>query len=111
MEEENMRKLLKDKRAIAGLVIALVIGLVACSVVMAVGLLIQANLATALDVVSAKSASTTQAQNITYDVFANVYSAYSLSSIVPLVAGAALVIAIIHSSLTKPNISKPPPFF
>jgi hypothetical protein len=93
-------RLVKNRLGIAGLVIALVVGLVACSVVMAVGLLIQANLATALNVVSAKSGSTTQAQNITYDVFANVYSAYSLSSIVPLVAGAALVIAIIIGAFT-----------
>jgi hypothetical protein len=90
-----MLKLLRNNKAIAGLIIALVVGLVACAVVLAVGLLIHTNLGTALSVVSAKSASTTKAENITYDVFQNVYSAYSLSSVVPLVAGAALVIGII----------------
>ena len=90
-----LRKFKRDRRAIAGLVIGLVVGLVVCSVVLAIGLMIHSNLSTALEVVAAKSATTTKAENITYDVFSNVYSAYSLSSVVPLVAGAALVIMII----------------
>lgn len=90
-----LNKLKLNRRGIAAMVIGLVVALVACSVVLAIGLLIHANLGTALGVVSAKSASTTQAENITFDVFTNVYSAYNLSSVVPLVAGAALIIAII----------------
>ena len=89
------KKLLKDRRAIAGLVIGLVVTLVACAVLLAVGLLIHTNLGTSLEVVSAKTVNTTTAQNITYDVFNNVWSAYSLTSVVPLIAGAALVVGII----------------
>jgi Flp pilus assembly pilin Flp len=91
----TLPKFMQNRRGIAAMVIGLVVALVACSVVLAIGLLIHANLGTALGVVSAKSASTTQAENITFDVFTNVYSAYNLSSVVPLVAGAALIIAII----------------
>ncbi len=90
-----MRKIFHDKRAVAGMVIALVVTLVACSVIMAVGIMIQTNLASSLSVVSAKTANTSQAQNVTYDIFQNVWSAYSLSSVVPLIAGAALIIGII----------------
>lgn len=91
----NFRKLLRNRRGIAAMVIGLVIALVTVSVVMAVGLLLQTQLGTALNVVSAKSNATSKAQNITYDVFQNVYSAYSLSSVVPLVAAAGLIISII----------------
>ena len=90
-----LKKFRTNRKGIAALVIGLVVALVACSVVLAIGLMIHSNLSTALGVVSAKSGSTTKAQNITYDVFNNVYSAYSLSSVVPLVAGAALIITII----------------
>ena len=89
------KKLLRDRRGIAALVIGLVVTLVATAVILAIGLMIQSNLATSMEVVTAKTNVTTKAQNITFDVFSNVYSAYSLSSVVPLVAGAALVIGII----------------
>ena len=88
-------KFMQNRRGIAAMVIGLVVALVACSVVLAIGLMIHSNLSTALGVVAAKSGSTSKAENITYDVFNNVYSAYSLSSVVPLVAGAALIITII----------------
>ena len=90
-----MKKLLRNNRGVAAMVIALVIGLVTISVCLAVGLMLQDNLGTALNVITAKSGSTTKAENITYDVFQNVYSAYSLSSIVPLIAAAGLIITII----------------
>lgn len=90
-----VRKFLKDRKAIAGLVIGLVVTMVACAVVLTIGLMIQGNLAESLGVVTAKSNSTTVAENVTFDIFQNVYSAYSLSSVVPLVAGAALIISII----------------
>ena len=89
------KKFLRNRRGIAALVISLVVALVACSVILAIGLMIHSNLSTSLGVVAAKTNETTKGQNITFDVFSNVYSAYSLSSVVPLVAGAALIITII----------------
>jgi Flp pilus assembly pilin Flp len=88
-------RFVKNRRGIAALVIGLVVALVACSVILAVGLMIHSNLSTSLSVVTTKTNETSTAENITYDVFANVYSAYNLSSVVPLIAGAALIITII----------------
>jgi len=94
------KRFLRNRRGIAALVISLVVALVACSVILAIGLMIHSNLSTSLGVVSAKTNETSIAENITYDVFGNVYSAYSLSSVVPLVAGAALIITIIVGAFT-----------
>lgn len=90
-----MRKLLRDKRAVTGMVLALVVALVTISILIPIGLLVTTNIGTSMEVVSAKSASTTTAQNVTYDVFANVYTAFSLSALVPIIAVAGLLIAII----------------
>lgn len=91
----RLKRFCRNNRAVAAMVIALVIGLVTISVVLGVGLMLQSNLGTALSVVSAKTNTTTTGQNITYDTFENVYSAYSLSAIVPLIAAAGLIITII----------------
>lgn len=80
------------------MVIALVVALVTISVVIAVGLMLQTNLGDAMNVISAKTNETTRAENITYDVFQNVYSAYSLSAVVPLIAVAGLIISIVVAS-------------
>ena len=90
-----MRKLLRDKRAVTGMVLALVVALVTISILIPIGLLVTTNIGTSMEVVSAKSASTTVAENVTYDVFQNVYTAFSLSALVPIIAVAGLLIAII----------------
>jgi len=91
----KMRKLLKNKRGVTGMVIALVVSLVALAVIIPIGVLIASNLSASMNVVSAKSASTTQAQNVTFDVFTNIWTAFSLSALVPIIAVAGLLIAII----------------
>lgn len=90
-----LKKFRKDKRGVTGMTIALVVGLVALAVIIPIGVLVASNLSTALNVVSAKSATTTQAENVTYDVFANVWTAFSLSALIPIIAVAGVLIAII----------------
>jgi len=86
---------LKDRRGVTGMVIALVVGLVALAVIIPIGVLIATNLSASLEVVSAKSNVTTTAQNVSYDVFQNIWTAFSLSALVPIIAVAGLLIAII----------------
>ncbi len=90
-----LRKLRKNKKAVTGMVIALVITLVALGVIIPIGLLITTNLHTSLEVVTAKSNETSTAQNVTFDVFENIWTAFSLSALVPIIAVAGLLIAII----------------
>lgn len=90
-----MRKLLRNRKGITGMVIALVVALVALAVIIPIGVLVASNLSSSLDVVSAKSATTTKAENVTYDVFQNIWTAFSLSALVPIIAVAGLLIAII----------------
>jgi len=90
-----LRKLLRNRKGITGLVVMLVVSLVALALIIPIGILITVNLSDALDVVAAKSGSTTQAQNITYDVFDSIWTSWSLSSLVPIIAVAAALIAII----------------
>lgn len=91
-------RLLKNRKAVTGIVIALVITLVALAVIIPIGVLVATNLSSSLDVVAAKSNTTTTAQNVTYDVFANIWTAFSLSALVPIIAVAGLLIAIIVSA-------------
>lgn len=90
-----MKKFFRDRRGITGMVLALVIALVTIAILIPIGLIVVNNLSTSLEVVAAKSASTTTAQNVTYDVFANVWQAFSLSALVPIIAVAGLLISII----------------
>lgn len=90
-----MKKLFKDKKAVTGAVLALVVALVTIAILIPIGLLVVTNLSTSLEVVAAKTNTTTVAQNVTYDVFANVWQAFSLSALVPIIAVAGLLISII----------------
>ena len=90
-----MKKLFRDKRAVTGMVLSLIIALVTIAILIPIGLLVITNIGDSLEVVSAKSADTTVAQNVTYDVFQNVYQAFSLSALTPIIAVAGLLIAII----------------
>lgn len=86
---KSFKKLLKDNRAITALVIGMVVVLVACAVLVPIGLLVTSNLQTAMPALTG-SANTTA-----YSVFNNVYSAFSLSAVVPIVAAAGVIISII----------------
>jgi len=91
----NMRKLLKSRKGVTALVVTLCVSLVALALIIPIGILVTTNLSDALDVVAAKSNTTTVAQNITYDVFDSLWTSWSLSSLIPIIAVAAVLIAII----------------
>lgn len=88
-------RLLKNKRGVTGVTIALVVTLVALCIIIPIGVLVTSNLSTSLDVVAAKTNETSTAQNVTYDVFSNIWTAFGLSALVPIIAVAGLLIAII----------------
>jgi len=90
-----MRKLLKNRKGVTALVVTLCVSLVALALIIPIGILVTTNLSDALDVVAAKSNVTTTAENITYDVFDSLWTSWSLSSLIPIIAVAAVLIAII----------------
>jgi len=91
----KMKSLRKNRKGVTALVVTLCVSLVALALIIPIGILVTTNLADALDVVAAKSGTTTQAQNITYDVFDSIWTSWSLSSLIPIIAVAAVLIAII----------------
>ena len=91
-----LRKLRKERRAMIGLVLGLVVTLVALGVVLGVGLMINYNIQNtveSLDLGVAGNATRTT-------LYANINQAFSLSAIVPIVAGASLVIGAIIAGFT-----------
>jgi len=87
----KVAKLFTNRRAVSGMVLALVVALVTIAVLIPIGLLVTTNIESSLPALTAGSA----AANATSDVFTNVYTAFSLSALVPIVAVAGLLIAII----------------
>lgn len=83
------KKLLHNKRGIAGMVIGLVVTLAACAVLIPIGVYLNAKLYAALP------AMTGTANTTATSVRDNIYSAYSISAVIPLVAAAAVIIGII----------------
>lgn len=84
-----------DRRGITGLVLSLVVALVTIAILIPIGLLVVVEIGNSMSLVSSKTENTTVAENVTYDVFANVYTSFSLSALVPIIAVAGLLIAII----------------
>ena len=85
----KLRSLRNDKRGVAALVIGLITVLITCAILIPIGLLVTSNLQ------SAMPALTGSANTTAYSVYNNVYSAFSLSAVVPIVAAAGVIIAII----------------
>lgn len=84
-----LSKFKENKKGITALVIGMVVVLVACAVLVPIGLLVTSNLQASMPALEG-SANTTA-----YSVYNNVYSAFSLSAIVPIVAAAGVIISII----------------
>lgn len=91
----RLPNVLTDHKGVTGMVLALVVALVTISILIPIGLLVTTEIGNSMELVSAKTNVTTTAQNVTYDVFQNVYTAFSLSALVPIIAVAGLLIAII----------------
>lgn len=82
---------LKNRKAMFGIVLGLVITLVALGVVLGVGLLVNYQIQTTLDAMDLGAEG-----NDTRDaLYTNINQAFSLSAIVPIIAGASLVIGAI----------------
>jgi len=84
-------KLIHNKKGITGMVIGLIVLLIACAVLIPIGIIITASLHAALPSLTAGSVANKTAEA----VFTNVYNAFSIAAIVPFVAAAALIIGII----------------
>jgi len=84
-----LKKLRENQKGITGLVIGLVVILIACSVLIPIGVLITSNLQTAMPALTGSANSTA------YAVYNNVYSAFSLSAVVPIIGAAGVIISII----------------
>lgn len=85
------KKLRKDKRGVTAIVIGLVVMLIAVAIILPVGMLVTANIQTIVNaMVLGTSGNATRTA-----LFNNVWSAFNLSSIVPIVAAAALIIGVI----------------
>lgn len=85
------KMLRKNRRGITMIILSLVVALVALAILIPVGLMIQSSLTT---ITKITGMSTTA--NATVDtVNTNIYSAFNLVAIVPIIAGAAVIISVI----------------
>jgi len=84
-------KLHRNQKAITAMIIALVVALVALAIILPIGLMVHSSL-TGLTKISGMSATA----NTTVDnVNNNIYSAFNLTAIVPIIAAAAVIISVI----------------
>lgn len=88
---QRINKFKREHKAMFGLVLGLVITLVALGVVLAVGLMINYNIQATMEGLDLG----TQGNATRTSLFTNINQAFSLSAIVPIVAGASLVIGAI----------------
>ena len=79
-----------NHKGVTGLVIGMIVVLVACAVLIPIGVLITYDLSAAIPSLPA-----VQANSTVTSVTGNVYSAFSLAAVVPIVAAAGVIIAII----------------
>ena len=84
-------KLRKNRKAITMIILSLVIALVALAILIPVGLMIQSSLTTITKI----TGMSTQANATVDTVNTNIYSAFNLVAIVPIIAGAAVIISVI----------------
>ncbi len=85
----STRNILKHKKGVAGLVIGLVIGLVTIGIVITMGLYLNVQLYNAMPEMTGVANETAQT------LFNNIMSAYSLSTMIPIVAAAGAILAVV----------------
>jgi ABC-type phosphate transport system permease subunit len=86
-----LKKFRQNHKAIAAIILSLVVALVALAIIIPVGLMIQSSL-TSITKVSGMSATANATVDTTNN---NIYSAFNLVAIVPIIAGAAVIISVI----------------
>ena len=82
-------KLFQSRKAITGLVIGLIVGLVTIGIVITLGLYLN------VQIYNAMPAMTGVANSTATSLFNNIMTAYSLSTIIPIVAAAGAILAVI----------------
>ena len=87
----NWPRILKDRRGLAAPVLALVVGLVAVAILLPVGLLVVANLKSTVDAMDLRATGNPTRTTL----FNNIYSAYGLAVIIPIIAAAGIIIGVI----------------
>ena len=89
LRPKMFKRFRSDNKAITGLVIGMVTVLIACAILIPIGVLVTANLQ------SSMPSMTGSANTTAYAVYNNTYSAFNLSAVVPIVAAAGVIISII----------------
>ena len=78
-----------NRKGFTGMVIALIVTLAACAVLIPIGVYLNVKIYAALPAMTGTANTTATA------IRDNIYSAYSISAVIPLVAAAAVIIGII----------------
>jgi ABC-type spermidine/putrescine transport system permease subunit II len=92
-------KLRKNRKGITMIILSLVVALVALAILIPVGLMIQSSLTTITKITGMSATA-----NATVDtVNTNIYSAFNLVAIVPIIAGAAVIISVIMGAFAFKN--------
>lgn len=85
------KKLRKDKRGITGMVIALIVSLVSLAILLPVGLLLTAQISQTVNTYALG----TSGNATRLALLNNVWASFNLASIIPIVAAAGIIIAVI----------------
>lgn len=85
------KRLLHNKKAVSGLVLGLIIVLVMIATIIPISLYVVTKIEASMPALEADSA----AANASEDLYENIYAAYSISSITPLIAVAGVIIGMI----------------
>jgi len=85
-----------NRRGIQAIVLALVVTLVSLAVILPVGLLATSYIRSTIDAMDLGTSGNATRTTL----FTNIYVAFDLSAIVPIIAGAALVIGVIIAGFT-----------
>lgn len=95
----SVKRLFRQRKAMFGIVLGLVITLVALAVVLGVGLLVNYQIQTTVEGIDLGEAGNATRTSL----YTNINQAFSLSAIVPIVAGASLVIGAIVAGFAIKN--------
>jgi len=87
----KLPKILTDKRGLTGPVLALVIGMVVIGILLPVGLIIVGNLKSTVDAMDLGATGNTTRTTL----FSNIYAAFNLAVIVPIIAAAGIIISVV----------------
>jgi uncharacterized membrane protein YjgN (DUF898 family) len=88
---KKLKSLRRDRRAITGMILALIITLVSLAILLPVGLLLTAQIATTVNTYNLG----TSGNATRLAVLNNIWAAFNLSAIIPIVAAAGIIIAVI----------------